>query len=179
MSEQNSNQLNKKLLAMLDREEIKAVPHRFARGLDRCDRSIIESCFHPDGIDDHGFFRGNAEEFCDWVMVELKKYDASQHIIATQNVEVSGSKALCESYFVAMHIVPNPEGAKELVVAGRYLDEMEKRDGVWKITLRTCVFDWNRITDAAPLPARDPDPRNTGKNYPDDDSYAFIAKLLG
>ena len=164
-----------KLEALLDREEVKSIPHRFARGLDRCDRALIESCFHPDGIDDHGFFKGNAEEFCDWVMEELKKYQASQHIIATQNVEVTGSKAVCESYFIAMHIVANPEGNKEIVVAGRYLDSMEKRDGTWAITLRRCVFDWNRMVDAAPLPARDPDPRQTGQRFPNDISYALFS----
>lgn len=178
MSEMNLSEINAKLATMLDREEVKAIPHRFARGLDRCDRSLIESCFHPDGIDDHGLFKGNAKEFCDWVMVELKKYEASQHLIATQNVEVSGSKAACESYFIAVHIVPNPEGSKEVIVAGRYLDELEKRDGVWKLTHRRCVFDWNRLKDSSPLPTRDPEPRHLGKQFPDDDSYAMFSKIL-
>lgn len=178
MSEPNSNDQNAKLTAMLDREEIKAVPHRFARGLDRVDRALIESCFHPEGVDDHGFFKGNAVEFCDWVMEELKKFDASQHIIATQNVEVNGLKAVCESYFIAFHTMPTPDGVKELIVAGRYLDEMEKHDGSWKIKLRRCVFDWNRMKDASPLPSRDPDPRYTGTRFPEDDSYDIFSKLL-
>lgn len=177
MSESQATPDNARLAAMLDREEVKAIPHRFARGLDRCDRSLIESCFHPDGIDDHGFFKGNAEEFCEWVMESLKIYDASQHIIATQNVEVSGSKAACESCFIAIHMMPTPDGVKELIVAGRYLDEMEKRDGEWKITLRRCVFDWNRLTDAEPIPPRDPDARYLGKRSAEDDSYAMFAKL--
>lgn len=178
MSENNSSEMNTKLEAMLDREEVKALPHRFARGLDRCDRALIESCFHPDGIDDHGIFKGNAQEFCDWVMVELQKYDASQHIIGTQNVEVAGSKAVCESYFIAVHIIPTPENTKELIVAGRYIDELEKREGEWKLTLRRCVFDWNRMTDSAALPSRDPDPRHLGKCFPDDDSYRSFSSLL-
>ena len=179
MSESNIDEIKTQLTSIIDREEVKAIAHRFARGLDRCDRSIIESCFHSEGIDDHGFFKGNAKEFCDWVMVELKKYDASQHLIATQNVEVSGVIAVCESYFTAIHIIPNPEGpAKEVIVAGRYIDEAEKRDGVWKLTYRKCVFDWNRMRDSAPLPSRDPEPRHLGKQFPDDDSYAAFAKLL-
>lgn len=177
MTESNSNEINTKLAALLDREEIKALPHRFARGLDRSDRTLIESCFHPQGIDDHGFFKGSATEFCDWVMEELKKFDSTQHVIATQNVEVSGEKAVCESYFVAFHMMPTDDGLKELVVAGRYLDEMQKHEGLWKIKLRRCVFDWNKLSDAAPLPSRDPDPRYTGASFPEDDSYAFFSKL--
>ncbi|MGB1867834.1 MAG: hypothetical protein ACPHLL_00980, partial [Porticoccaceae bacterium] len=62
---------DKKIAEMLDMQEVKSIAHRFARGLDRCDRQIIESCFHEDGMDDHGFFKGSAAEFCDWVMKEL------------------------------------------------------------------------------------------------------------
>jgi hypothetical protein len=170
--------INAKLTNLLDREEIKAIPHRFARGLDRCDRDIIESCFHEDGSDDHGFFKGSATEFCDWVMDELKKYLASQHIISTQNIELSGLSAVCESYFLAFHLVATPDGNKEAIAAGRYVDEMEKRDDVWKISHRTCIFDWNRITDESPLPAPDPDTRYTGKKYLEDDSYQIFSKLL-
>ena len=176
MSETHSNELNAKLIAMLDREEVKAIPHRFARGLDRVDRALIESCFHPDGVDDHGFYKAGAKDFCDWVMEQLEKFDASQHVIGTQNVEVTGDKAACESYFVAIHLMPSPDGPKELTVAGRYLDQMEKHEGEWKIKLRRCVFDWNRITDASPSPSGDPDLRHLGKNFPDDDSYAIFSK---
>lgn len=170
--------MNQQLTSLLDKEEIRAIPHRFARGLDRCDRSLIESCFHEDGYDDHGFFKGSAPEFCDWVMEELKKYDASQHIISTQNVELDGSSAVCESYFLAFHLVPTPDGTKEVIAAGRYVDAMQKRDGEWKISHRTCIFDWNRITDESPLPAPDPDPRFTGARYPEDTSYKIFSELL-
>lgn len=176
MSDAKYNDLNAKITAMLDREEVKAVPHRFARGLDRVDRALIESCFHPDGVDDHGFFKAGANEFCDWVMEQLKKFDTSQHIIATQNVEVNGETAACESYFIAIHLMTTPDGPKELTVAGRYLDQMEKHQDEWKIKLRRCVFDWNRLTDASPSPTADPDPRHLGKHFPDDDSYAIFSK---
>ena len=163
---------NSALTELLDREKIKAIAPRFARGLDRCDREIIESCFHPDGIDDHGFFRGSATEFCDWVMGQLTRFSATQHMIASQSIEQNGSRAVCESYFVAVHIIPNPEGDKELTVAGRYVDQVEKRDDEWKITLRTCIFDWNRMTDAAP--AASPEGRYIGQQNRDDVSYALF-----
>lgn len=178
MTTQNSDDLNAKLTKMLDLNDIKEIPHRFARGLDRCDRSLIESCFHEDGIDDHGFFKGSASEFCDWVMEELKKYASSQHLVSTQNVELQGDSAVCESYFYAYHLVPTPDGHKDVVAAGRYLDTMEKRDGEWKITLRHAVFDWNKMTDSAPLPKRENDPRTLGANTPDDPSYHAFAGLL-
>jgi len=166
---------NQQLNELLDREQIKAIAPRFARGLDRCDRELIESCFHPEGIDDHGFFKGTASEFCDWVMGQLTRFSASQHAIASQYVELNGSKAVCESNFIAVHIIPNPEGDKELTVAGRYLDSVEKRDGEWKIMLRTCVFDWNRMVDASPAPATEG--RYIGSQNRDDASYKLFAAI--
>ena len=63
---------NEQLGRMLDEFEIKKVAHRFARGLDRADKDMIQSCFHPDGTDDHGIFQGSASDFCDWVMNALE-----------------------------------------------------------------------------------------------------------
>lgn len=177
MSTINSEEMNKKLAEMLDTHEIKAIAHRFARGLDRCDRGIIESCFHDDGMDDHGFFKGNAGEFCDWVMGELKKFKSSQHLITTQNSEVNGDSAVCESYFYAYHLLPTPDGTKDVIVAGRYVDTMEKRNGEWKISLRLATFDWNKITDSAPLSVADNDPRTLGATLPNDASYTAFAKI--
>ena len=109
-------------------------------------------------------------------MVQLKNFSNTQHIIASQSVELNGNKAVCESYFVAVHIVPNPDGDKELTVAGRYIDKVEKRDNEWKITLRTCVFDWDRMTDAMRSPA--PEGRYTGKQNKEDHSYALFQSIL-
>ena len=167
-SNANSQLINE----LIDREQIKAIAPRFARGLDRCDREIIESCFHSDGVDDHGFFKGSANEFCDWVIEQLKRFSATQHIIATQSIELNGSKAVCESYFVAIHIIPNPDGDKELTVAGRYIDQVAKRAGEWKITKRTCVFDWNRMVDGRPAPATEG--RYLGKQNREDISYSLF-----
>ena len=173
----NAEKLEQKLTGVLDMQEVKAVAHRFARGLDRCDRQIIESCFHKDGMDDHGFFKGSATEFCDWVMIELEKFTISQHLITTQNAEMNGNSAMCESYFYAYHLMSTPNGDKDVIAAGRYLDTMEKRDGEWKITLRQATFDWNKITDAAPLPAPENDPRTVGTNSKEDASYAAFANI--
>ena len=142
------------LTALIDHQEIKKIPHLFARGLDRMDRDLIKSCFHEDGTDDHGMFQGTVEEFCEWVMPQLESYDATQHMISTQIVEMKGNSAVCESYFYARHALKMDGAPKELIAAGRYLDTFEKRDGVWKITHRKAVFDWNRLVDDMAIPSR-------------------------
>jgi hypothetical protein len=33
---------------------------------------------------------------------------------------------------------------QDFLYGGRYVDRLEKRDGTWRIALRTVVMDWNR-----------------------------------
>ena len=170
---------NEQLGLMLDEFEIKKVAHRFARGLDRADKDMIQSCFHPDGTDDHGIFQGSASDFCDWVMNALENYRATQHIISTQNAEISGNKAVCESYFFAHHLMDNDAGSLEIIASGRYVDAMEKRDGVWKIKHRQAIFDWNRMGKEAPTPSNPKSHLMTkGTKGEGDKSYEMFNALL-
>lgn len=41
-----------------DRSEIWQVLMNYCRGVDRLDRELLLSCYHPDATDDHGIFMG-------------------------------------------------------------------------------------------------------------------------
>jgi hypothetical protein len=56
---------------------------------------------------------------------------------------------------------------------GRYRDLCEKRNGVWKVLRRTCIWDWS---DARKLRTdwsltNVPEMSNWGQRYPDDPIY--------
>ena len=53
---------------LLDREAIRDCIARYARGVDRFDRELILSAFHPDAIDEHGKFVGTRDGFADWAL---------------------------------------------------------------------------------------------------------------
>src|SRR4029453_17525088 len=50
---------------LLDKQAITEVLHRYARGVDRCDRSILEIAYWPDAIDDHIIFKASGDELLD------------------------------------------------------------------------------------------------------------------
>ncbi len=169
-----------RLERLADKLEITEVVARLARAIDRCDEDFLRDCFHPDATDDHGTFKGTAEDFIAWVIPVLKTMKRTQHMIGQSLVELNGDSAASESYFVAYHTIGTPDGDIFMVAAGRYLDRFERRDGVWKISHRHAVYDWNRVGPSTDGWDRD-DPENPseyGQRGHDDASYAHLLGAL-
>ena len=153
--------------------------YRFARGLDRRDEALLRSVFHPDGTDDHGYFKGTGAEFVDWVLPLLANMERTQHLVGNVLVDVRGDKAVSESYFVASHDLVDGNGnERRMTTAGRYLDRFSVHDGEWKIIHRLAVYDWNANVERTDKWDRSPgSDRDFGKPGPDDSVYALAAHL--
>jgi hypothetical protein len=130
-------------------QEIRDVLIRYTRGIDRRDRELVRSCYHPDAHDDHGPFKGSVDDFLDWLEAMHAYFASTMHFIGNQLVEVRGDVADAESYCVAYHrrAAVGREPAYDLVIGLRYVDRLERRDGEWRIADRLCVFDWTRRDD--------------------------------
>lgn len=123
-----------------DRRQILECILRYCRGLDRRDRDIVLSAFHPDAVDDHGHFVGPIGKFVDWVFsIQEVAYRRTQHIINNHFCEIDGDIAHTESYYASVGIPKNGQG--QGTTWGRYIDRFEKRDGRWAIAARVCLVD--------------------------------------
>ncbi|MBV9995628.1 MAG: nuclear transport factor 2 family protein [Caulobacteraceae bacterium] len=148
---------DRKLLRELaDRQAITELIYLYCRGLDRMDEP--RAIYHPDAREERGegVFEGRAHDMIAAALKALRKrYVATQHFIGNILIELDGDLAWGESYFHAYHRLPDPPpGAPprddgEFVMAGRYLDRFERRDGVWKIAHRRMVNDWNHTRKVA------------------------------
>src|SRR3546814_7290501 len=104
----------------------------------------------------------------------MASMDQTMHLIGNVLITLGGDQADAESYFYGIHRVNLPDGGKSDVIgAGRYLDQLEKRDDEWRIARRLVVTDWFRqYPDSADWSQGmlgimvDP-----GGRYPDDESY--------
>jgi len=141
-----------RLARMMDQQEIGDVVRRYCRGIDRLDWDLVRSCYHPDGTDDHGDFRGTIDEFIAYIQGGLPRYERTQHFIGNLLVEPVGDTARAETYLVAYHRVPasTTKPLRDYVVGMRYVDDFQRRDGVWRIASRVCAFEWSRIDPVAP-----------------------------
>jgi hypothetical protein len=131
---------------LVAQHEIRDVLARYTRGIDRMDRELVLSCYHPGAHDDHGAFQGTAEEFADWAREVLAYFDTTMHFLGQQLVEIDGDRAHSETYCVAYHRRSSREDevGHDLWMGLRYVDLLERRNAEWRIADRRCVFDWTR-----------------------------------
>lgn len=129
-----------------DREEIRDCLARYCRGVDRFDRELVLSVYHPDAIDEHGKFVGQREEFAEWAIGQHSEAHLShQHCILNHTCDLDGDVAHTETYF--LFVAMNRKGKPVTMGGGRYVDRFEKRDGKWAIADRVCLRDWGLLDE--------------------------------
>jgi len=123
-----------------DRQEIYDCIMRYCRGIDRLDREMLLSAYHPDAIDDHGTYCGPVQGFADHVFQLHGTYqEFTQHHITNHRCDIDGDVAHTESYYLFRCI--NKEAPWYNFSSGRYLDRFERRGGRWAIAERICVVE--------------------------------------
>lgn len=136
------------LREMIAKQKIAEVLARYSRGIDRCDIKTLLSVFWPDATADYGSGAQDAHQWARATVAALKRMRRTQHALSNILIEVDGARARAETYCHAFHELDGDgdSGGLEMVVGGRYLDLLERRDGAWRISRRTYVMDWNRNT---------------------------------
>lgn len=122
-----------------DRIEIYDCLIRYCRGMDRFDRDLLRSAYHPGALDDHGEYVGGAEGFIDYYFAYHSKYQhRTMHTLGNHSCEIDGDTAHCETYYTFTSV--NRDKPVHSRTTGRYIDRLERRDGKWGIAARICVI---------------------------------------
>lgn len=167
----------KRFTELLAKQDIFELSVRYMRGLDRLDRTLQLAVFHDDATTDYGFFQGSGVEFVDFAQNALKDHLANHHMIGQALIEVLGDRAVGEVYFHAFHRIVVNGAEQDLIIAGRYIDRYECRNGVWKISFRSEVNDWARSSPAADEWLKNPPTSIRGARGAADPSHALLASL--
>jgi hypothetical protein len=140
---------NAQLQELLDERQIRSLAYRYCRAIDRRQYDLLRSCYHSDATDHHGDFYGSAEEFVEHCRQALDSFDRTLHFIGNLEIEVHGDTARSEAYVLALARVAASDGKceRDNTVALRYIDDLERRDGEWRILRRVCVYEWTRTDD--------------------------------
>jgi ketosteroid isomerase-like protein len=72
----------------------------------------------------------------------LSRLDASQHLLGSVHVVVSGTTGQATSYFHAQHVRADAVGGSLFVISGTYRDDLVLVDGEWRISHRHQEYTW-------------------------------------
>lgn len=170
-----------------DRMMIQDVIYRQCRAVDRRDTEAIRATYHPDAVDSHGSFVGGPEEYMRFSEERNRAIPFSQHQVSNILIEFAGPDlALVETYLWSVQQYPPASAASFAQFAGkeaaaqvaqrgcdslgchRYVDRFERRDGKWRIALRTVVFDWRTLLPLPEVPPKFSPEWTIGTRTPDD-----------
>ncbi|KQW42680.1 hypothetical protein ASC77_23770 [Nocardioides sp. Root1257] len=141
------------LRRILDKDAIWQCMLRYTRGLDRLDIDLFRSAYWEDARSCHGHVNGSVEDFLDWWLPMQGGREVGQHALSNHWVEFDGEDAAdAETYFLAS--IKNLDAETVELLAGRYVDRLERRVGEWRIKTRVLIFEWQSALDASDMPAR-------------------------
>lgn len=157
MSAQATPTLTADTIARLEKllagEEIYDCLLRFARGMDRLDRELFLSAFHPDATIAAGEFVGDPANLYDWAR---KLHDTGQaathHNLLNHSCELDGDTAHTETYYL---FVGRNRDETNWLAGGRYIDRLERRDGQWRILVRCTAIEWSGMVQGTDMPFAD------------------------
>ena len=133
------------LRALVDRAAIHDVLLRYARGVDRKDLSLVASCFTPDAAYEGSLARGDIGHALEALGTAMARYQTTMHLMGNQRIDLDGDRARCETAAVAFHRQGADGGLRDLTVGVRYVDDLVRRDGAWRICRRVARVEWRRI----------------------------------
>jgi hypothetical protein len=136
------------LAELLDKQAIAENLYRYCRGLDRLDWELVRSCYHDDAIDEHGGFRGGPDEFVEnYREAWARDIECTMHSISNLLINIRGDVAASEAHVRGWYRLVGQDDAptRDMIVQARYVDQLERRDGKWKILYRRAIFEHSRL----------------------------------
>lgn len=124
----------------MDRQAIFDCIKRNSRGNDRFDADLTASSYHADGLHEVGENRVPGPGYGAHAnQAHGRLFDANLHNVTMHLCEIDGDVAHAESYSLGMFLDKGAETGR--VLAGRYIDRLERRDGEWRIVLRRSTVE--------------------------------------
>lgn len=135
---------------LLDRQDIYDSIKRVSRAIDRFDRELFVSAYHPDALIDAGSFVGAPGQVYDGgAALHDEGQSSTIHHLTNHVCEIDGDTAHAETYF--LYVGRNRDGTN-WAAGGRYNDRLERRDGAWKIAFRYTILEWSGMVPETQVP---------------------------
>jgi hypothetical protein len=132
--------LERKVQYFTDRQEILDCIVRTSRGNDRFDEARIAGSYHVDGVHELGRKITSGPEYGVHANHAHERIsEVNLHNVTMHACEIDGDVAHAESYVIGLFLDKGRQTAR--ILAGRYIDRLEKRDGRWGIVIRRATVE--------------------------------------
>lgn len=138
--------LETKLAYLDDRQQIHDVYMRYMRGFDRQDLELMKSAFWPDAQINYSFKSSSVDDFAAVHWAAHRKISTLYgHLLTNESVALNGDVAHVETYVTQFSTLKDgaaltkKKESKSLIVAGRYIDRLDRRNGEWRIAVREFI----------------------------------------
>lgn len=131
----------------------------------------LRDLFHPGATIEITWFEGRATDFVDSSARMGASDLRNKHFIASPSITFNGDRALVQTN--AMIVAENVAMDLGSTTHNRFWDQVEKRDGAWRITRRQSIYDMSHFNFLAKVQAID---EKVVRSYPRE--YAALAYLL-
>lgn len=123
-----------------DRLAIRDLMARYCHAVDRRELDSLREIYAPGGVDHHTGFTGPVEEYIEWLRGLLPRLDGTLHVLGNHLAEIRGDIAIAETYATAYHWgTPTDDPTKNFTTIVRYVDDLVRIDGRWRIRERWAV----------------------------------------
>jgi hypothetical protein len=170
------------------RFEIMDCAQLYCHAVDRRRWELMAHVFHEDATYQFFSINGGWRDFVEAAKTLIDPMIQTHHQVSNIMVRFeSDDVAFSETYLRAYHVVPadypsgtflSVAGGGLLWVGGRYIDRLERRDGLWRIAHRQGLVDWVRDAPGG-NGLGDFDPEWCGRPGDVDPSRIVVQTLLG
>ena len=138
--------LKAQVVKLQDRQDILDCIQGESRARDRQDVEAIAACWWEDGVDEHGPSTTKAPDYpAKANLGHSNNFNMTSHNITNHVCDLQGDVAYCESYVIGGLFFL--DGKTTTIAFGRYIDQLEKRNGEWRIVTRRCTIEMSADTD--------------------------------
>lgn len=142
----------------------------YGHAVDRQDYGLLQSLYHDDAIDDHSpYFCGPASEYVTWLPGMMANWGLTSHTMSNKIFVLDGDRAQGVISARAWHL--SADKSYEFTAYGRYADQYEKRDGVWRFSHRFFILDSSETRQVKADDAADTQGVELGRAGRDDPIY--------
>jgi SnoaL-like domain len=147
-----SSTIEETVAELVAERDVRRVLASYCKGIDRCDPALMCAAFWPDAHIDYGSFQTSGAEVGEVIAGKrrLAQVNVMMHSLTTCLVDIEADEAFAEAWYLSLRQVDTAAGVEHRWLGERYLDRLERRDGVWKIAHRRAVHDFDLAQEHRP-----------------------------